>query len=372
MSELASRLSLERLAALAERPPALIKLRKHLVELGYTLDAIRVALGLAETTDRMLGKTALYASLLANEPSIFATKIGALSQLFFLSGRIPHDAYVEALPSDFRGLVEELGLIRRFEGGTWIGTTVTIVERDGRYFLSDRLFEQGADGRVSVERELVMPMHASSCELYATLTPHPGEDSLIDIGCGSGCLALLLAPRFRRVVGLDVDPRAVAFSRLNAALNEVDARFIVANALELEDMRHDRVISNIGSIPDFRAGAQQGNEMVFRFLERVESLLTPGGRFDLWCILFVAQGFANAREQLEHGVPTLKRFSFAVTPLPRSPFTVQAAQLEQGAVPRSCYLANDDDERKRIVTLSRERGIREILALTISGTLEIK
>jgi SAM-dependent methyltransferase len=38
----------------------------------------------------------------------------------------------------------------------------------------------------------------------------PGGDSLLDIGCGTGELIELVADRYRRVVGADISPKAVA------------------------------------------------------------------------------------------------------------------------------------------------------------------
>jgi SAM-dependent methyltransferase len=45
--------------------------------------------------------------------------------------------------------------------------------------------------------------------------------SAIDVGCGAGTGALRLAASVKRVVGTDINPRAIALSRINAALNGI-------------------------------------------------------------------------------------------------------------------------------------------------------
>ena len=51
------------------------------------------------------------------------------------------------------------------------------------------------------------------------LTPRRRIDSALDVGTGSGVHALLAAEHARRVVATDVNPRALRFTELNAALN---------------------------------------------------------------------------------------------------------------------------------------------------------
>ena len=60
---------------------------------------------------------------------------------------------------------------------------------------------------------------ARTCDL---LTPRPRAASAVDVGTGSGIHALLAARHSNRVVAIDVNPRALAYTELNAALNDLD------------------------------------------------------------------------------------------------------------------------------------------------------
>jgi len=58
------------------------------------------------------------------------------------------------------------------------------------------------------------------------LTDHPigADDAVLDLGTGSGILAVAAASRAGRVVAVDISPEAVRCARINALLNHVDDR----------------------------------------------------------------------------------------------------------------------------------------------------
>jgi SAM-dependent methyltransferase len=56
---------------------------------------------------------------------------------------------------------------------------------------------------------------------------------VLDVGCGTGTHAVILAQAGSRVAGLDIAAAAVALARERAAGAEVDARFVVGDALAL-------------------------------------------------------------------------------------------------------------------------------------------
>ncbi len=75
----------------------------------------------------------------------------------------------------------------------------------------------------------------------------PGS-SVIDYGCGSGILAIAAAKLGAAcVVGVDIDPQALAASRYNAGQNRVAAKFVGTEELRLQTS--DVVMANILSNP---------------------------------------------------------------------------------------------------------------------------
>ncbi len=75
----------------------------------------------------------------------------------------------------------------------------------------------------------------------------PGQGEMLDVGCGSGILALAgLALGVPRAVGLDIDPLAARASRHNAALNHVAGRLaLVIGGPQCLDGRWPLVAANL-------------------------------------------------------------------------------------------------------------------------------
>ena len=137
--------------------------------------------------------------------------------------------------------------------------------------------------------------------------PHPpkggflsGTPTLLDVGTGSGCIAVALKKKFpsANVSAMDISPEALALAKENAALNEVNIEFIQDDILHpaATDRKWDAIVSNPPYIPaseqrylhknvtDFEPHlalfVQDNDPLIFyrKIAEFALSHLTAGGR----------------------------------------------------------------------------------------------
>jgi SAM-dependent methyltransferase len=116
--------------------------------------------------------------------------------------------------------------------------------------------------------------------LSALFTAHPPASPVLDVGCGSGDLAIALAERGCRVVGVDFVAAAIdqAREKVSALPRDVADRleFQVGDAFNASSLgRQFATVVDSGFFHLF--APEDGN----RFVEELEKTLTPGGRYYL-------------------------------------------------------------------------------------------
>jgi SAM-dependent methyltransferase len=97
----------------------------------------------------------------------------------------------------------------------------------------------------------------------------PASARVLDVGCGTGTLSVLLAELGHDVLGVDLNPRMIEHARRKARRHRVDARFQVGDAgAPAADGRFDVVLARhvVWALPDVRAA-----------LDNWLALLNPGG-----------------------------------------------------------------------------------------------
>ncbi|MFC4336747.1 methyltransferase [Salininema proteolyticum] len=151
---------------------------------------------------------------------------------------------------------------------------------EGRAVFSDQRHGiSGARGR-----EHVLGIGGASRLLRdATLTSP--VDSALDIGTGSGVQAFHLASAARSVCATDLSERALAFARLNAVVNGLEAEFLRGDLLEpVAGRTFDRVVANppfvIATPGDgwtYRDGGREGDGIAAELAAAAPQLLNPGG-----------------------------------------------------------------------------------------------
>jgi release factor glutamine methyltransferase len=111
----------------------------------------------------------------------------------------------------------------------------------------------------------------------------------LEIGTGTGIIALTVCCHFKKFVGVDINLRAVALARENARANNIEnVQFIESNLFSRVSGQYDVIIfnppyvpadENIAGIEDLSYhGGEDGRRMIDEFLLTFKDYLNPGGK----------------------------------------------------------------------------------------------
>ena len=112
-------------------------------------------------------------------------------------------------------------------------------------------------------------------------------DIALDVGAGTGLIALLMARKARYVLGVDINPIAVELARENARINNIkNVEFRVSDLFENVSGKFDVITFNAPYLPGepeepidlALVGGETGREVIDRFIREVPDYLTENGR----------------------------------------------------------------------------------------------
>ena len=205
------------------------------------------------------------------------TPVGFAMRMFLFSDPVSAEEARAALGELTDPLID-LGLLERSAGGGFVSPfALSII--DDLFILSDDL---------SHGRDAVMGFGETTVELCGAAFPRQNVQRVLDLGCGSGTAALLLAKRARASVGVDINPRAVELSKINAAINGItNVEFRVGDLFApVRGETFDLIVSQPPFVPKpsgvgaatFMYGGPRGDELSLSLLGKLAPHLAPGGR----------------------------------------------------------------------------------------------
>jgi len=176
----------------------------------------------------------------------------------------------------------------------WIDAGL-VESREGRVASRFRIapFGGGPDAPLVIgdalgaHEDAVMAAGGTTIALARAAIPSARVASACDLGCGAGAIAIAMSRVAGRVVALDVNPRAIALTQINARVN--GASNVIAEVSDWFDAARGARFSLVASQPPFAAraegaanvaflhGGARGDELPLRALSQIDSHLEDGG-----------------------------------------------------------------------------------------------
>jgi SAM-dependent methyltransferase len=188
---------------------AIEELREVLANAGFDGDGVRTALGVEGRVLFRSVDVPVHRRRLPEGP------LGMIVDLFVLGSSLPLDRAKRAFAPMSLERLEELGLVRLATGE--LHATVRLVPHDDLLIVSDLPPRAGHEHAP----DHVAGVHGPSNTL-ALLTVRREAGTALDLGTGCGVQAILASRHSGRVVGTDVNARALNFAAFNLRLNGVE------------------------------------------------------------------------------------------------------------------------------------------------------
>jgi methylase of polypeptide subunit release factors len=251
------------------------------LEAARTLgDALRAAGYDERAIEERLGEDGVAADLgdsAVHERRLPADELSPVIRLFLLQRPVRVREARAALGRDPVDALRTLGFVEKEDGS--LLPRARIVPTEGIHLSFDGFSRGTADPPGWVAS------FTPTAYWLASLTPRRRVRRALDIGTGNGAHALLAARHAERVVATDVNPRALAFTRISAALNRIDNVETRLGSLfePVEGETFDLITSNAPYVisPErrwaYRDAGLPGDELSRRVVTEAAAHLAEGG-----------------------------------------------------------------------------------------------
>jgi HemK-related putative methylase len=202
--------------------------------------------------------------------------IDNLIALFIDGHQVSADLIAKQISSTFVDAALEMRLVENNDG--FLKSSICLFPCYGKYFVTDH-----AERNTAINQ--VMWLWGESF-ILGGFVKRTRRRRAIDLGTGSGIHAILAADHCTRVVGADVNPRAIAFAKFNATLNrKSNLEFVLSDLFESVDGTCDLLLTNPPYAPDsaakpgdnFWSGGVKGTDLLRRIIEALPARLDQDG-----------------------------------------------------------------------------------------------
>jgi SAM-dependent methyltransferase len=230
--------------------------------------------------------------------------LDVIISLFLLNEKVPLEKAHEVFTGAELEALCAMSLIQR--NGSAVNAQLNLLPCSGNFITSDR-FSFPEDDHPPINR--VMWLYHESYILAGLVDRTVKSRATLDLGTGSGIHTLLASRHSDQAVGVDINPRAIAFARFNQRLNERDnVEFLHGDLYgPVADRQFDLILSNPPFNPtpvvpagtDYWSGGPSGEEILSRICAGLDNQLTDDGICHIITLVCHHKAGPGYREKLD-------------------------------------------------------------------------
>lgn len=263
--------------SLQVEPDTIRPLIERLQKGGYTESAIAELLGRFDISELNGKEYPSYIWRCERDES----ELAELVKLFLLGRAGDRPTFTRILGHQLVEALKTCGVIIEYK--EQMGSLPVVYPCLDRFILTDQWVGSG------VQTEGKIYELGTDSYLLARVTPRRGVETALDLCTGSGVHAVMSAAVAKRSVAIDINPRALDFTKLNAALNGVECETYLSDLYEkVQGQQFDLITANppFVSSPDptvliHRSAGETGEEVPERLVAGLPEHLNPGGLFSM-------------------------------------------------------------------------------------------
>ena len=234
------------------------------------------------------------------------SSIGDLIRLFLLRVALPVSKIVDLFGEDLFETMQAIGLLIPREE-KW-ASRVDLYCSGGLFLATDHRYLFLEEDRL--DEDPVMYIGMDSHGLVQT-APELDAENLLDLCCGSGIQGLVASRYASNVTSVDLNPRAIRFTRFNAQLNGIENIQVHLDDLyaAVEGRRFDTILANPPFVPSpneeyrFRDGGSNGEAILRRIVSESHHYLNDPGRLFIVTDLVDVDRYKDKLAEWWHGGP---------------------------------------------------------------------
>jgi hypothetical protein len=264
--------------------------RDHLKQLGYEEKNVFSRLRVGDIEEITVHSLPVHAEVYLDNNYM----LDRLIKLFILHRELLRPLVEKLFPKEILEFLFRIGILVDDEG--FVSSTIDIYPCMGMVFATDVNFTN-----VQPPRQ-VYHLGKDSYALARALITDP-VDSTLDLCTGSGVQGIIASRYSKKVICVDLNPRALNFTRFNALLNGVEnVECRQGNLYEtVSGMKFDRIISNPPFVPSpedrllFRDGSKTGEAVLQKIVAGLPQFLKDDGISQIYTLLVFTGGDYNEK-----------------------------------------------------------------------------